>query len=426
MAYFDTRGLFGTTAEELQAQAFKESQARRAKEMQFLASQSATPGYALGMLQAFEPLRQQLMPEQQDPRIAALREKESAAKEVLSGSDLSTPEGMAEAASKLMGVGMLNEATELLKAAKQARTSYTEKFKVVGNNVWDNELGKFVEGPAAKKGKENVSIEGIPPEGFIRVGTSGKKIKDPALADAWASTRKSSDVIRADDFDENGTPITRFVDKRNGLTFHSEARIPNVSPAAEKRFMKITEEENKNDADLRRINRVLQELEGVDVKGGMIEEGFENLKQAIGGRNLKSYLKTEFENLKINELVAMLPPGPASDKDIAMAERGVPPVGATKEEMVRFLKVTNRLKMYKQKMFEYERQFIRNNGSPVGWRQAWKDQADTEWAKIDALIPLDSGANAPSMDTGKPNIPKPKGSGIKTFQWNEYQADTGV
>ena len=58
MAYFDTKSLFGTTPEELQRELFDKSQQRRAQEMQFLASNTLTPGFTYGMLQSLEPLRQ--------------------------------------------------------------------------------------------------------------------------------------------------------------------------------------------------------------------------------------------------------------------------------------------------------------------------------------------------------------------------------
>jgi len=115
--YFDTKGLFGTTPEELQRKIFDESQLRRAKEMQFLASGTTAPGYTYGMLQSLEPLRQQFANTGEDPRVTQLREKEAAAKEALGGLKFGDPEEMTKAAERLSAMGLPQDALRLLTLA---------------------------------------------------------------------------------------------------------------------------------------------------------------------------------------------------------------------------------------------------------------------------------------------------------------------
>lgn len=129
MAFFDTRSLFGTTPEELQRELFNQSQERRAKEMQFLASNTLTPGFTYGMLQSLEPLRQRYAAQGEDPRITQLKEQAQAAQQALSGFDLTSREGLLAASSRLMQMGMIPQATKLLNAAK-ARSGGISSYRL--------------------------------------------------------------------------------------------------------------------------------------------------------------------------------------------------------------------------------------------------------------------------------------------------------
>lgn len=121
MAYFDTKGLFGTTPEELQRELFEKSQEKRQREMEFLAKQTFTPAYTYLGLKSLEPLRQQYENQGEDPRVEQLRRQSQAAQQAMQGFNLNTATGKAQAASKLFSMGMLEQGTKLLKAAEAQR-----------------------------------------------------------------------------------------------------------------------------------------------------------------------------------------------------------------------------------------------------------------------------------------------------------------
>jgi hypothetical protein len=122
MAYFDTKGLFGTTPEEMQREIFEKSQARRQKEMEFLASGTLTPGATYLGLKTLEPLRTAFDRTGEDPRVQQLREQSQAAQQAMQGFDLTTRQGILDAASRLMQLGMVPQATKLLNAAKERQS----------------------------------------------------------------------------------------------------------------------------------------------------------------------------------------------------------------------------------------------------------------------------------------------------------------
>jgi hypothetical protein len=117
MAYFDTKGLFGTTPEEMQREIFEKSQARRQKEMEFLASGTLTPGATYLGLKTLEPLRQQFANVGEDPRVSQLRQRAAAAEEAMGGMSYSDPNQMREAAGRLAKMGRIEDSLRLLTIA---------------------------------------------------------------------------------------------------------------------------------------------------------------------------------------------------------------------------------------------------------------------------------------------------------------------
>lgn len=144
MAYFDTKGLFGTTPEELQRDLFEKSQEKRQREMEFLAKQSSTPGYMYGMLQSMEPLRQAFANQGEDPRVQQLRQRSQAAQEALSGADVTTPEGQADLLNRLTSVGLYDQAYKmgLIFKQQQAKRATPQKIKTI---IGDKNVVAFVD-----------------------------------------------------------------------------------------------------------------------------------------------------------------------------------------------------------------------------------------------------------------------------------------
>jgi hypothetical protein len=142
MAYFDTKGLFGTSPEELQRELFEKSQLRRQKEMEFLASGTLTPGATYLGLKSLEPLRTAFDRTGEDPRVQQLRNRERQAQEALQGFEFKTSKDYANAASRFMAMGMPDLATKFLKMAEARSKATATPFddtttKAIYSNVFN-------------------------------------------------------------------------------------------------------------------------------------------------------------------------------------------------------------------------------------------------------------------------------------------------
>jgi hypothetical protein len=88
-----------------------------------------------------------------------------------------------------------------------------------------------------------------------------------------------------------------------------------------------------------RANSLADRIRGSDIGGyGWASSFAEKAKGAFGSQNAVSGLRAEYSQLVNAQAVKSLPPGPASDKDIALAKQGFPPANASKEYLESFLR----------------------------------------------------------------------------------------
>lgn len=79
---------------------------------------------------------------------------------------------------------------------------------------------------------------------------------------------------------------------------------------------------------------------------GAFSTASEWVKKATGNQDAMTQMRQEYVRLRNNQALKMLPPGPASDKDIAMAMQGFPPDTADAATMASFLRGMAKLQQY--------------------------------------------------------------------------------
>ena len=79
---------------------------------------------------------------------------------------------------------------------------------------------------------------------------------------------------------------------------------------------------------------------------GAFSTANEWLKGATGNQDAITQMRQEYARIRNNQAVKMLPPGPASDKDIAMAMQGFPKETADAATMASFLRGMAKLNQY--------------------------------------------------------------------------------
>lgn len=98
----------------------------------------------------------------------------------------------------------------------------------------------------------------------------------------------------------------------------------------------ISSQTNQALAD--RAKNLADQFQATDMSSGWMASANSAWKGAFGSQDAVSGLRQAYQSLINSQAVKNLPPGPASDKDIALAKQGFPPPTASKEYIVSFLR----------------------------------------------------------------------------------------
>lgn len=98
----------------------------------------------------------------------------------------------------------------------------------------------------------------------------------------------------------------------------------------------ISSQTNQALAD--RATNLADQFQATDMSSGWMASANSAWKGAFGSQDPVSGLRQAYQSLVNSQAVKNLPPGPASDKDIALAKQGFPPATASKDYIVSFLR----------------------------------------------------------------------------------------
>ncbi len=112
------------------------------------------------------------------------------------------------------------------------------------------------------------------------------------------------------------------------------------------------------------------------VEGGVIDGSWgEYFADLTGQQDWKTELRKDFAQVRASEAVRNLPPGAASDADIALALKPFPSDNATGAQVASFLRGLSKLSAYNEKYNSFKANYISEKGSERGMLDAWKQYA---------------------------------------------------
>lgn len=112
------------------------------------------------------------------------------------------------------------------------------------------------------------------------------------------------------------------------------------------------------------------------IEGGVIEGSWgEFFADLTGNQDWKTELRKDFAQVRASEAVRNLPPGAASDADIALALKPFPSDNATGEQVASFLRGLSKLSAFNEKYNSFKANYISEKGTERGMLEAWKQYA---------------------------------------------------
>ena len=117
----------------------------------------------------------------------------------------------------------------------------------------------------------------------------------------------------------------------------------------------------------------------------------EFIKSLGGTQDEQTELRRRFQTVRLSQALKNLPPGPATDKDVAEAMKGVPKENASVEQVTSFLRGSAKIEAIESEFQEFKAEYISSNNNTKGLLKAWKEAAKN--GEVESLNALKAAPN---------------------------------
>lgn len=109
--------------------------------------------------------------------------------------------------------------------------------------------------------------------------------------------------------------------------------------------------------------------------GGVVGRAYGAFKSLLGAQTEIDSLKTEFTRLTNTGIINSLPPGVASDRDIALISQGFPNSSWSPKEIERFLRAVAKVSAYDAEKNSFRARYTEDKGGiETGFTDAWREK----------------------------------------------------
>lgn len=172
-----------------------------------------------------------------------------------------------------------------------------------------------------------------------------------------------------------------------------------LSPQVQKRLSTSIDSAVAAENSIGKLNNLADDIEKSELSGGLLGGTWaERAKEITGSQDAVTELRKEFAQVRASQASANLPPGAASDADVALALGPIPSDNANKKLITSYLRGQAKLQKINADFHNFKADYMSQNGSERGMLQAWKEQAKQGAAKPAAANPGQPQA-APSVTT---------------------------
>jgi hypothetical protein len=157
------------------------------------------------------------------------------------------------------------------------------------------------------------------------------------------------------------------------------------------------------ESDLGRMNDIAARYQQAAIEGiaaGVPAKAFELMKSVVGGEDATTQLRTEYEQLRMKGVLSNLPAGPATDKDVAIAQKGWPQPTASPAYIASFLRGMQKLRAIDAAQAAHSAAYLSMHQRETGMLEDWNKRRAGLIA--DAWAPYGGVYNPMNPETGKP------------------------
>tara|TARA_R110000764_G_scaffold121620_2_gene209309 strand:- start:2801 stop:3721 length:921 start_codon:yes stop_codon:yes gene_type:complete len=120
------------------------------------------------------------------------------------------------------------------------------------------------------------------------------------------------------------------------------------------------------------------QVESAALAGGVQSTTSETLKALLGSQDDVTELRRRFNSVRLSEGLKNLPPGPATDKDMEQAFKGVPPENAPASQIASFLRGAAKMARFDAGYNQFKSDFISDKSTAKGLNKEWRRTVQSE------------------------------------------------
>jgi hypothetical protein len=133
-------------------------------------------------------------------------------------------------------------------------------------------------------------------------------------------------------------------------------------------------------------NLLSQDYQRLVDSAGLEATVSENFKKMLGTQDDVTEFRRRFNKVRLSEGLKNLPPGPATDRDVKEAFKGVPAENASSEQVASFLRGAARLARFEAAYNQFKADHISNTGSVRHLNREWRKSVRSEKLGKDVSI----------------------------------------
>ncbi len=199
----------------------------------------------------------------------------------------------------------------------------------------------------------------------------------PEQRQLWEQQRQSSNRLSVDPSNVREWQYYQSLSPGEQEQYNALKRGDKLSSTTEKNIISGTEAAQQAEMKFVNYSDLAQRYEqnGGRMSSGVAGRFSEWIKEQTGSQDEFSMLRRDWAAVRASEVVNNLPPGAASDADIAMAMSGFPDDQANPQQIASFLRGVAKMARLNGEYQAFKADFLSTNRSPAGLNQAWREHA---------------------------------------------------
>lgn len=154
-----------------------------------------------------------------------------------------------------------------------------------------------------------------------------------------------------------------------------EERVANkMSAGLEKRLFAAQDAVRERSRAANRMDTLADDFQRYQPEAGAKRTISGFIESVMGSQGGESEFRRRFNEVRISQGLKNLPPGPATDKDMQQAFKGVPDENASPEQVQAFLRGAAKMARLDAGWNQFQADFITNTGDGRGLNQSWRKQ----------------------------------------------------